>query len=785
MMKKTALATIVVAAVLAVTVGAPAYADEPTPDSAPAATATPTPSPSADQGAPAEPAAPAAADPAPTADPADPATPTAPADPAPTAEPTPTPATGTAVPGADAAPEAASDADPSLDVMDAAGNHTMGSTIPDSDPASPKQRKAGVVQPFLGVSGILGQDVSGWQENVNWPAQWAAGSRFAYVKATEGTTYFSRNQFAQQYNGSASVGMFRGAYHFANPSTAPGDAAAEARWFVANGGGWSPDGRTLPPLLDIEYGNASQGGTCWGMSAGAMTSWIREFVTTMRSLTGINPAIYTTTNWWNTCTGSNNTFGAYPMFVARYGTNTPGTLPAGWLNWTIWQFQAAGTLAGDQDIFNGDIALLRQYALNGTSMPPTGVFDTATVAKSGPFTVTGWAFDQANVAAAVKVRIEWNTPSGIRTTTVSANASRPDVGAAYPGVGNNHGFTTTAPWAGNGQYRACLTALGVATSGARNLSLGCKAAFVSDAIASAPASKRVAGSDRFETAVATSKASFPTAGVPVAYVASGLDFPDALAAAPAAAKQKGPVLLSTAVSIPQSTLNELKRVKPSRIVVVGGEKAISASAYRQLTGLAASVVRVGGGDRYETSRKLADFAFPSSGGAYVATGWGFADSLAAGPVAAKRGQPLILVDGAKLDAGTSSYLSGRSMRSLTVVGGTSVISGGWASAASAAGFSVTRVGGSDRFETSAKLASTAFPSNGAKNVYLASGLNFPDALVAAAAAGAATKPLMLAVGTCVPRSVGDQFVRLGTTSMQVTGGTTVLNKDVDQLAVCY
>jgi GH25 family lysozyme M1 (1,4-beta-N-acetylmuramidase)/putative cell wall-binding protein len=781
MMKKTALATIVVAAVLAVTaIGAPAYADEPTPDSpaATAATATPTPSPSADPAAPTDPAAPAE----PT-EPAEPAAPAAPADPA--TEPTPSPAPGTAVPDTTTAPDAAADADPSLEVMDQTGNHTMGSTIPDSDPASPKQRKAGVVQPFLGVSGVLGQDVSGWQENVNWAAQWAAGSRFAYVKATEGTSYFSRNQFAQQYNGSFNVGMFRGAYHFANPDTRPGDAAAEARWFVANGGGWSPDGRTLPPLLDIEYGNASQGGTCWGMSTGAMVNWIREFVTTMRSLTGINPAIYTTANWWNTCTGSNNTFGAYPMFVARYGTSTPGALPAGWLNWTIWQFQAAGTLAGDQDIFNGDLALLRAYALNGQSVPPTGVYDTATVSKGSPFALTGWAFDQANVGAAVNIRIQWNTPSGITTTTVAANKSRPDVGAAYPGVGNNHGWTAQAPWAGNGQYRACVTALGVSGAQARSASLGCKAAFVSDATATAPASKRVAGSDRFETAVATSKASFPTAGVPVAYVASGLDFPDALAAAPAAAKQKGPVLLSTSVAIPQVTLNELKRVKPARIVVVGGEKAISASAYRQLTGLGVPVVRVGGGDRYETSRKLADYAFPSAGAAFVATGWGFADSLAAGPVAAKRGQPLILVDGGRLDAGTSSYLSGRSMRSLTVVGGTSVITAGWASAATSAGFKVSRVGGSDRFATSALLASAEFPANGAKNVYLASGLDFPDALVAAAAAGAASKPLMLAVGTCVPRSVGDQFVRLGTTSMQVTGGTTVLTRDVDQLAVCY
>lgn len=100
------------------------------------------------------------------------------------------------------------------------------------------------------LRGIQGVDVSGHQGNVNWTTAWNQGGRFAYVKATE-ETYYTNPFYSQQYNGSANVGMVRGAYHFAIPNV--GSAVAEANYFVDNGGGWSPDGRTLPPLLDIEY----------------------------------------------------------------------------------------------------------------------------------------------------------------------------------------------------------------------------------------------------------------------------------------------------------------------------------------------------------------------------------------------------------------------------------------------------------------------------------------------------------------------------------------------------
>ena len=193
-----------------------------------------------------------------------------------------------------------------------------------------------------------GLDVSGWQGNVNWNAVRANGAQFAYVKATESTTY-TNPYFAQQYNGSYNVGLIRGAYHFALPDRSSG--ATQANYFVDHGGGWSRDGKTLPPMLDIEYN--PYGATCYGLSQSAMRAWIQAFSNQIVARTTRYPTIYTTTNWWTTCTGNWGGLGSTnPLFIARYAS-TPGTLPAGWAFWTFWQYASSGRFPGDQDYFNG------------------------------------------------------------------------------------------------------------------------------------------------------------------------------------------------------------------------------------------------------------------------------------------------------------------------------------------------------------------------------------------------------------------------------------------------
>ncbi|MGQ0840374.1 lysozyme [Actinokineospora sp.] len=235
---------------------------------------------------------------------------------------------------------------------DRTGDHAMGSQIRKHEGGD---QKIAITATDIGVQAtVAGIDVSGHQGNVNWSYYWGQGKRFAYVKATEGTSY--RNPyFAQQYNGSYNVGMIRGAYHFALPDRSSG--ATQANFFASNGGGWSRDGRTLPGVADLEYN--PYGSTCYGKSKTSMAAWIRDFANTYRARTSRDAVFYTSTSWWSQCVGTAQAFASTnPLWVARYSSSV-GTLPYNWGVWTFWQYTSTPL---DQNHFNGAYDRLQALA---------------------------------------------------------------------------------------------------------------------------------------------------------------------------------------------------------------------------------------------------------------------------------------------------------------------------------------------------------------------------------------------------------------------------------------
>ena len=101
----------------------------------------------------------------------------------------------------------------------------------------------------------------------------------------------------------------------------------------------------------------------------------------------------------------------------------------------------------------------------------------------------------------------------------------------------------------------------------------------------------------------------------VVYIATGVNFPDALGAAATAALGVGPVLLVQTDAIPAETLAELNRLHPDRIVIVGGTAVVSAGVEASLAGLsfAPTVTRLAGSNRYATAAALSAATFPTSG----------------------------------------------------------------------------------------------------------------------------------------------------------------------------
>jgi putative cell wall-binding protein/glucose/arabinose dehydrogenase len=280
---------------------------------------------------------------------------------------------------------------------------------------------------------------------------------------------------------------------------------------------------------------------------------------------------------------------------------------------------------------------------------------------------------------------------------------------------------------------------------------------------------RIFGTDRYSTAVAISHDAF-SPGVPVVYVATGAAFPDALTAAAAAGTAGGPVLLVPPAGTPTAVSAEINRLKPTEIVIVGGPAAVPDATMQDLATLAPTR-RIGGIDRFDTAARLALDAF--SAGipvAYVATGRDFPDALAAAARAGAENGPVLLSDTASLPSATRTALTTLAPRKIVVVGGPAVVSDGVVTALSAIA-PVQRVWGADRYATAAAL-SAGVPSAG--HVYVATGLNYPDALAAAAAAGHAGVPLLLTQTNGVPGSTAAELARLHPGRVIAIGGNSVI-----------
>jgi putative cell wall-binding protein len=291
--------------------------------------------------------------------------------------------------------------------------------------------------------------------------------------------------------------------------------------------------------------------------------------------------------------------------------------------------------------------------------------------------------------------------------------------------------------------------------------------------------QRLAGADRYATAAAISKASF-SPGVPVAYVATGANFPDALAAGAAAVRRGGPVLLVSSSSIPGPTASELARLDPAEIVVVGGTSIVSQGVVEQLRTYATTgtVRRLAGATRYATAAAISREAFPVGVPvAYIATGMNFPDALAGVAAAGSGGGPVLLTKPGELPAETAAELGRLDPGRIVVLGGTSVISGSVANALQGYAASVTRMSGSNRYSTAVDVSRETFA--GSDVVFVATGSNFPDALGGGPVAGSVPGPLLLVPGTSIPGDVANELQRLGPDRVVILGGTSVVSSGVE------
>jgi putative cell wall-binding protein len=301
-------------------------------------------------------------------------------------------------------------------------------------------------------------------------------------------------------------------------------------------------------------------------------------------------------------------------------------------------------------------------------------------------------------------------------------------------------------------------------------------------------STRVAGADRFATAVAVSQRAFPVVGAGVdVVVVNGNSFADALSAGPLANDLNGSLLLVTGTTIPEVTRAEIDRLNPTSIWIVGGTGVVSSAIEEQLRPYAANpdfIYRLAGADRYATSRAVVQQIGPGINNLMIATGRNFPDALSAVPATNAFGRgALLLVDGTRtsLDDATRTLLNARTSADFWVVGGTGAVSAPLVADIQTIA-PVVRLSGADRYATSQAVAFQFFVQ--ADEAYLANGSGFADALAAGPAAADAGAPVYLTRQTCIPTVIYDDILAVFANRIILVGGTGVLTNGVATFTVC-
>ncbi len=290
---------------------------------------------------------------------------------------------------------------------------------------------------------------------------------------------------------------------------------------------------------------------------------------------------------------------------------------------------------------------------------------------------------------------------------------------------------------------------------------------------------RLSGDDLYATSATISAANFAP-GIPVAYIATGLDFPDALAGAAAAGSSDGPILLVTLDAIPAAIAIELVRLRPQRIVILGGIGMVSDAVMASLAPFTAgSVTRLAGPNRYATAAAVSAANFlPGIPVAYAATGLSFPDALAGAAVAGSEDGPILLVRESAIPAAAAAELLRLQPGRIVVLGGTGVVSDAVsASLASFTAGTVTRLAGRDRYATAAAISASKF-APGVPVVYIATGLDFPDALAGAAVAGSQDVPILLVATNAIPAATAAELTRLHPARVVLLGAASTVSEAV-------
>ena len=242
----------------------------------------------------------------------------------------------------------------------------------------------------------------------------------------------------------------------------------------------------------------------------------------------------------------------------------------------------------------------------------------------------------------------------------------------------------------------------------------------------------------------------------------------------------GPILLSRVDSVPIVTMEELRRLAPSRIVILGGEEALAPRVADDLAAIGAEVIRLAGRDRYDTAAMISALHFETGQRyAFVTGGTDFPAAVAGAPAAAGHAAPLLLTRPDSLPSSTAEELARLAPEVIVVFGAADVVGAAveQALAAYATSGIVQRVAGADDHATAAAISQWSHPA-GSPTAYLATSGTFVDALAGISVALRDRAPILL-VDDDLDAVSSVEIVRLGATDVTILGGPDAVSRRID------
>ena len=307
---------------------------------------------------------------------------------------------------------------------------------------------------------------------------------------------------------------------------------------------------------------------------------------------------------------------------------------------------------------------------------------------------------------------------------------------------------------------------------------------------------RVEGDDRIETSIEASEILYPN-GTNAVVLANAERFSDVLTANPFAVQEKASALLTYKDKLPEKTLKEIERLGAKKIYISGGYEAVSKKVVDELANRGYEIFRFDGVDRYDTARKIAIKIREkgNTNAAELASGEDFPDALCMTPLAVKDHAPILLTKKDYIPKYTKQALAEWDIENIKIGGLDQAVSKEVEKQLKS-GFSIDknskedskvydgakaikRIGGEDRYETSAKLAAESYPES--KLGVYATGEDFPDALIAGNYAGTKEAPVLLVKGDSLPEPIEKYTKESKIKKATIIGGVNAVSDKVFNL----